>query len=890
MAKGARREPATRRERPASPMLRAKLRPPVVPEHHVRRLRLLQLVDDAVEAPVTLVVGPAGVGKTVLLSSWLAESTLATAWLSLDEPDRDARQLWSGLITALDTVRPGCGDAALTVLSRRGQPTAVVAHLLNDLDSGPDSPGVLVVDDLHVLDDDTAASLGLFLQHLPAWLHVVLLSRREPKLPIDRLQARGQLVEIRFAELRFSHEESREMLARLAPVLSEEEVEAAATHGAGWAAGLQLIALAARANRAHQPVEASPVGGDLLVDDYVWREVLAAEDEELIDALLDVSVADRLDPSLARALTGREDADRLLARAEARGLFVARIKPEGCFALHSLVRSVLLAELGRRSRTRLAEQHARAARWLQDAGEVPAALEHWLLADRPRDALRLLAARHAELYDRGREPTIRRTIAALPPGLGSADIESMVELAWCHLLVDRRRYLELVNQASWWADRSAVEDTLRARLTMLQSIAATLNGDWLEGGALARRAMQGLGDAWWSDPLGRFGWNMVARGWALNECWNDTGDDVREADLALSRDPERRLSFEGIRALGEALAGRSASALVVAAGVRRAAEVTNMAMLRAELALAEAVAHRELGDRERALPELAALADGPVDAMLHCRILATLELAHARLDGGDVAAARRDFERAESLIEAESFGRGGRAWLARAGTRLALAAGDLEDARRWADQVDDPFWGPVCAARVDLAAGDPEAGGAALGEVEPRCVRHEVVLGLLRARSIADHDESAKQAIAAVELASANGLLQSVASEGRDTVELVERAAWRVPAEWLDRLRRAAAEGSGRRHAGRTDLVEPLTPRERDVLRFLASRLTVSEIADELCLSVNTLKFHLKSMYRKLGVSSRAEASEAARRMAEVGPGASPPPTPSASDARTRLA
>ena len=119
--------------------------------------------------------------------------------------------------------------------------------------------------------------------------------------------------------------------------------------------------------------------------------------------------------------------------------------------MHSLVRSVLLADLRRRSPSRLAEQHARAARWFQDAGEVPTALEHWLQAGRPRDALRLLAASHAELYDSGREATIRRTIAAIPADLGTADLESTDRVGVVPPVVDRRRFLELVDQATWWA-------------------------------------------------------------------------------------------------------------------------------------------------------------------------------------------------------------------------------------------------------------------------------------------------------------------------------------------------------------------------------------------------------------------------------------------------------
>jgi LuxR family maltose regulon positive regulatory protein len=264
------------------------------------------------------------------------------------------------------------------------------------------------------------------------------------------------------------------------------------------------------------------------------------------------------------------------------------------------------------------------------------------------------------------------------------------------------------------------------------------------------------------------------------------------------------------------------------------------------------------------------LAEAPAETMLFCRILAMVTLVHAHLDSGDVGAAQQVFEQAEALIEEESFGVEGRRWLALAGTVLALAAGDHDGANRWAAQVDDPFWSPISDARVHLAAADRAAAGADLQAAEPRCIRHEVVLALLKARAADDRDTALKHAARAVELASANGLLQTIAAEGAETLDLVEHVAWRAPAEWCDRLRRAAAEAYRPSDAGCVELVEPLTERERDVLRFLPSRLTVREIADELYVSVNTVKFHLRVIYRKLGVSSRAEAAAAARKMAHV--------------------
>lgn len=839
--------------------------------HYVRRSRLLGLLDASVEAPLTLVAAPAGAGKTSLLAGWVAESDRPTAWLSLDQGDRDPAQLWRSLIVALDTLVPGCGVAARALLQGPATVLDVVGRLLDDLDEPLAPAAVLVVDDLHIVDADPLAgeSLALFLQHLPAWLHVVAASRRDPGLPLDRLRARGRLGEIRFSELRFTRDEAVDLLTQLAPALADEQVAAAADRADGWAASLQLSALAARAALAGgEPSAGSDDGA--LVQDYVIHEVLAAEAPEMVAALADVAVVDRVSPGLARALTGRSDAGELLRRADARGLFVTRLPALGWFELHSLVRAALLADVAARAPDRLAECHARAAGWYEDAGEPVEALDHWLIAGRPRPALRLLAAHHAALYDGGREATVARTLAAIPADVADADMAAMIEYAWCHLLVDRHRFLELVDRLTWWADRSGTGEALRPRVTMLQSIAATVCGRWVDGGTLARDAIATMGEGWWRDPLGRFGWNLVARDVALSERWDEACDDVREAELALSRDPERRLTFEGTRALGEALAGRPVDALRVAAGVRHAATVANMTILRLELGVAEAIAHRELGDGALALGELEALAGRPAGTMLFCQVLATAELVQAYLDEGDLAAARQELARVEALVDAESFGSDGRGWVARAGTLVALAEGAVDEARQWSDQVDDPFWGPVCSARVDLAVGSRADAAAALAAAEPRCGRHEVVRDLLRARAADDRDEAVRWVTAGVERAAGRGLLQTVASEGAEVVALVERAAWRASREWLDRLRRAAVPSAGAPTPAGDDRVATLTARERDVLRLLAGRLTVREIAGELYVSPNTLKFHLKTIYRKLGVASRAEAADIARRMTAV--------------------
>lgn len=853
-----------------SPLLGAKLRPAAVPDQHVRRDRLHRLLNATTTAPVTLINAPAGAGKTTLVASWVAESSSPTAWVAVDDTDRDAAQFWTTVVAALQAFVPGCGESRAR--SRKSRPSLreIVDDLLDDLDAEDREPSFLVIDDVQIVDDedDVATSLVRFLEHLPSWLHLLLLSRRDLKLAQDRMRARGQLGEVHFAELRFSADESKQLLSRLAPTLSPEAMEAAVASAAGWPAGLRLTALAVRSSGAQRSLDDTIRTEDVLVHDFVWREALGGEAPELIETMLSCAIVDRVNTSLAQALTQRSDAGALLLLAEARGLFVTRVGSDGWFEIHALARAALRSELAGRPSGRLAEQHARAAKWFEEAGEVPLALEHWLDAGRSRDALRVLAATVADLYDSGREATIRRTMAGLASDVVTADVESMIDYAWCHLLVNRRRFLELVELLAWWTNHSSVDKATRARVMILESFAAVITGGWVASGRLAQQAINDLGEDAWRDPLGRFGFNIVARDIALAERWDDSAEEVRETRLTLGRDPQRRLTFEGTRALGQALAGRPVDALGIAAAARRAATVSNMTVLRTELALAEAIAHRELGDRSRVIPELEGLAQAPAETMLYAKVLANCELAHADVDSGNLDRARLVLASAQELVDSESFGPDGRSWISRIGVRLALTAGELEDARRFADDEPDSFWAAVHAARIYLAESDKPKAAAVLTTAVPRCVRHEVILGLLKARSIDDHDESLKFATVAVEQAAQTGILQTVASEGADMLELIERAAWRVPTEWLERLRRTAGTSSPRVRPPR--LIDPLTERERDVLRFLPSRLTIREIADELFVSVNTLKFHLKVIYRKLGVSSRAEAAELARRMSHL--------------------
>jgi ATP/maltotriose-dependent transcriptional regulator MalT len=852
----------------APSLLGSRLRAPPRPERYVRRPRLITLLDELVRHPVTLVTAPAGAGKTSLLVDWLSEVTMPVAWASLNETDAKNGQLWSTVTAALRQALPRLADHRSRTRQPRGAAEAVDLLLAATESLSEPPPTVLVLDDLQALHDAdaTMASLDLFLRSLPPWLHVVLVDRRIPHLPLDRLRSRGQLGELRFPELRFSPDEAEAMLSNLVPSLSDSDVEQLVRPSEGWAAGIQLTALAARSRQSRKQDVSQLGDAKLLVSGFVWHEVLAAERPPVIEVLMDTAVVPRMGPGLIHALTSQADPERLLDEAEERGLFVTRLDPTGWFEVHGLIREVLALEAERRDPGRTSAQHARAARWFEEADDTPAALDHWILAGKPRQALRVLAAEVTHLYDAGAEGTIMHALDGIPQGVAMADREAQLEYTWCLLLADRDRFLEAVEQMSPTTGGTTDDGTtFHHRLEVLRSISATITGDWNEGARLARRAIDGFGDHARTDWLGRFGWNMVARGVALSECWDDFHPQVQQARVGLGFDSERRQAFEGTRALGLALSGRPARALKVTRRLETEA-YPDRSILRAERSVAEAIAYRELGDRQRAEAALLPLADATIGPVTYVQVLAQSELTRARLDAGDVPAAERAFDLLAQTVRSDCYGPGGSDLLARVGTLLSIAQGHGEDARKWAESVQNSFWQAISLARVHLAHPDHAAAREVLELAAPRSPRQEVIRETLRARAADSVDEAVKSLVQVVERATTTGMAQTVASEGTDVVDMLERMAWLAPKSWLDRLRRTASRAAPDRGPVAVPDVN-LTLRELEILRMLPSRLTVPEIARELSISVNTVKFHMKMIYRKLGVRSRDEAGQVARAM-----------------------
>ena len=338
-------------------------RPGLVP-----RPRLTARLDEGLARGLVLVCAPAGYGKTVLLADWARRGEHPVAWLSLDAGDNDPARFWRHAVAALDRARPGTGERVAPLLGPPAPSSfqGLVTALINDLAA---DEALLVLDDYHLISArQVHESLAFLVEHRPAGICVVLASRSDPPLPLARLRARGQLTEIRAAELRFTPAEAGELLQHAASALPDASVAALAARTEGWAAGLQLAALSLRGHDDAAGFVAAFTGSHRYVLDYLAEEVLEGQDEQLRTFLLETSVLERLSGPLCDAVTGREGSQALLEEAERAGLFLIPLdEVRGWWRYHHLFADLLRARLQQEQPGRVAQLHRNAAAWYERA-------------------------------------------------------------------------------------------------------------------------------------------------------------------------------------------------------------------------------------------------------------------------------------------------------------------------------------------------------------------------------------------------------------------------------------------------------------------------------------------------------------------------------------------
>ena len=899
-------------------LLATKLHVPGPQPGFVARPRLLERLEEGLARGLLLVCAPAGFGKTSLLADWARRGQRPVAWLSLDEGDNDPARFWRHVVAALGRARPGIAEQVAPLLGPPAPASfeGLVTALINQLAAQPgDGEVLLALDDYHLIETPPVhGSLGFLLEHRPPGLHLVLASRVDPPFGLARLRARGQLAELRDADLRFTAEEAAALLREaVGPDLPDGAVAALTARTEGWVAGLQLAGLSLRGQADVAGFVASFSGSHRYVLDYLAEEVLERQPEPLRGFLLATSVLERLSGELCDAVTGRTDSQRLLEGIERANLFLVPLdEVRGWWRYHQLFADLLRVRLQQQRPDRVLALHRAAASWHEEHGLVDDAVRHAVAAGEMSWAARLIEQYFDALFLPGEGATVRRWLAMLPAELVWSRPRLCLAQTFMALVGGDMEAIEPPLDAAERAFAVAADEpfepsvgraasllaNLPAAIAVDRAWLAYLRGDAEGTVAFASRALAELGeDEWMLDSAAR--WHLAVAEWLRGR--------LAEAERALSSSTarwraagERYLAVRGCHHLG--LVQRAQGRLDAALGTyQQALEMT--APLGQPALPSAGIARVGMAEVAYQRNELDTALEHVTEGIARCRQLVytpplatgLATLAWIRQVQGDLAGSLEAIDEAEGVAPS----RGVATLLNPAPAlraRLLLARGDLAAAVRWTEQRglgadDDPSYPHepeyLVLARVLLAQDRPDHALGLLGRLHA-AARAQGRLGslieiqALRALALAGGgDEAAAVAVLAeaLTLACPQGYVRVFADEGAPMGALLGRlvaaqrtaqsAAGGVPLDCLARLLRAFdATHAGRGGAAAVPgLVEQLTDRELQVLGLLAAGRSNQRIAGELVVSLDTVKKHVGRVLDKLGAANRTEAVARAREL-----------------------
>jgi LuxR family maltose regulon positive regulatory protein len=869
---------------------------PPEPAAIVSRPRLIDALDSGTSRPLTLLAAPPGAGKTALLAGWIAAGHAPgpVAWVSLDPADADRRRFWRAVLDAMS--RAGVEGSVAALAAGADRPMHGMVDALAGALADREAPIVLVLDDLHEVGERVLADLDRLLRRPPPALRLVIATRADPPLHLGRLRLQDQMTELRAPDLAFTLDETAELLERSGVEMGDAHVRRLWEHTEGWVGALRLTVVSLRDHPAPERFVDDFAGDDRAISDYLLSEVLgnvSAGDRRL---LLRTSIVDVLNGELADALTDGTDGHRRLTDLSRSGALVAPLDRRGeWYRLHGLFGELLRAEMRSEHADELPGLHRRAAWWLAEHGDDALALRHAVDGEAWDLASRLAGERWADLTIRGEIGVLRALVDRLPEERTVADPELALAAASAQLdRGDERGAARLLELAAAGADCVPAERRaqLDVSLSALELYMARLHGDLDPALASGRElAARGALDAGSVEPSLRA---LALSNLGIAELWageydaaqgrletaygaaTDAGYDwlalIAVAHLALLaglRDDyprSARLAHDAI-ALAEArgwegtwpagaaylalagaelLADRVETAARALESAHEALATTRERALRAELALWRAGLLRVNGDREAAL---AVLTSG-LEALSDRPIMPALRDALAVCEAG-LRAELGEHDRAVRLLRGEDGSGPSSLYAATVLSQLQLGQGDAAVARATITQ-----WKPQLESERSPAS----------------------ILGWLTDSlaldALSDPDGAATSLEHALERAEPAGLRWAFLSFGRSLQPLLQQQLRRGTAHraLVGELLQALDHGNGHSAPRGRLMVEPLSPREQAVLRFLPTMMSNQEIAAELFVSVNTVKTHLKAIYRKLDVADRREAVRRARMLELLAP------------------
>ena len=868
-------------------LLDSRARVPVRSELFIRRPRLTDLLDQATQREITLVTGPAGTGKTLAVADWTRESERAgrVAWLSLDRADGRAPRLWRSLLSALSM---GLGPDVFRDLELPDTPDISVLY---EMARGRETPVVLVLDDLQELDQgDSLDWLAELLRWPPDGMRFVLISRHDPPINLHRLRLEDKLSEVQFTDLAFTEAESRELLANWGLSLDERNLSRLVDATGGWAAAIRLAALTLSTSDDAAVLLERFAGPTFLIADYLWHDVLGMLPEPYAEFLLRTSVSERLCGPLAEVLSGEQNADELLRMLARDQLLAHELEGTGWYRTHALLNKALRARLQADRPALATELYRKSALWFEEHEAWAEALDQAISSGDWDFVGQIVARSSAAMCLGANQSVLIGLMARVPETCAQDSPELALGMAVAPAIrgdqPTAQRFLGLAE-----ASLDTLSDPRRAvcvlAMRALHAVHAYRSCDPVAMLAAANDAERILGDLNYADAPGWFynrGSLSALRG--IAELWAgqyETAAQILRAGLASL--PPTRVGYDedirlvGLSALAESGAGRFAEARKLANRAldtaRRRGRVRSSEAKWAWLAIAYVDTYSCDEQARETIKQCAQV----IDAHLSPFTAALLQVIQASDDFArdDLASARVRLV----SVAASPAGRGRliAAQVVKLRVTVELATNDVERARSVLQEYDqqmaaaDPSressrdLASTARAQLFLASNEPE-------RVRPAVAQDLDGRGLQGAGSwllvaVAEdrlrHDRLATEAMArAVELA-AEEHLEYIFRRPDRRVEMMLRRHLAVAGTYREFVEKMLVRVAVQPVAVGLGQVQPLTEREEAVLLYLPTMAANAEIAAALSISENTVKQHLKSIYRKLGVRNRRDAVRVAR-------------------------
>ncbi len=860
-------------------LIATKLNIPQITARLVQRQRLHDLLNENASWRLLLVSAPAGFGKTTFVQSWVDQTEWPTAWVSLDENDNDPARFLAYFVRALEMVDESVGTAVIQALQ---SPQSISVEdtfirLLNDINT-LEHPFVLVLDDWHIINEASLlAGLELLVTNQPPHMHLVIITREDPTLPLARLRARGQMVEVRAQDLRFNSDEAAAFLNdRMGIGLNLDEVALLEARTEGWAAGLQLAAISMQRESQKSAFIEAFSGSHRFVLDYLADEVLAHLTEDVKQFLLKTAILDQLTASLCNAVTGKNDGQMLLRQIEEMNLFLIQLDHERqWYRYHHLFAEMLQKQLFQTRPDDIAELHLRASRWYEDQGLMTEAIHHAHAANEVERLVGLVEQHALEVIKRGQIYQAKKWIEMLPTAIRQAHPRINMDYGWALFLsndfdplfdvldqIERtavatpgilgevsalRAFLEYNNPGQMQEYALHALDIVPDDNVMVRGLVHMVLANVYQLFDEKEKAFEQFSQAillHWAAG------NKVAAGIAVLDLvlvnlalgqWRRTHQLIDQFLNLARQDNALDDPAIGIALIGEGLVllhqNRPDEAVaIIKRGLTLAESGGYQAAVYGRLPLTEALILQS--NQAEARQTLTAFSAKMADIPEVTSVVLAVMLGHAYLLLEDVDAARRWLGENETPVAPiESYRQ--ITW-----ARLAIVQTDYQQAlavlNRAIQQIAPQSWNGYLIEAYNLRAVVHAALGNSAAAVDD----------LHRALTLAEPEED----------------IYAFLREG----PIMQKLLAHVPqTAFVQSLLAAfaALPQADKAEFSHPTLVEPLSAREVEVVRLMVEGLTYNDIAQRLVISVNTVRYHVKGLYSKLGVSSRAEAIARARKL-----------------------